>query len=263
MTVTYPVEEREQIKSMKPWYEQSFGKDYMIVYRHRCWEQADREARKLAKWLSLPEQAKILDIGCGMGRHSLALSEAGYNVTGIDLSDTLLEEARASDRDCRVEWKQGDMRELPFADGSFDATFNLFTSFGYFSHEEDNVSVLRHIRRILREEGAFLIDYLNPAYVERNLVARSERFDVQSGLQIVEERSIKDGWVQKEITVYEPHKSQYPREYLERVKLYPLSWFEQRYEEVGLRMEQLYGNYDGSRYDAAQSPRMIMAGRAI
>ncbi|REK75887.1 class I SAM-dependent methyltransferase [Paenibacillus paeoniae] len=248
---------------MKPWYEQSFGKDYMIVYRHRDWEHANQEVRKMAKWLSLPEQASVLDIGCGMGRHSLALSEAGFNVTGVDLSDTLLEEARAHDCDDRVKWKDGDMRELPFADESFDATFNLFTSFGYFSLEEDNERVIQQIRRVLRKGGAFLIDFLNPVYVEQNLVARSERFDDSCGLSIVEKRWITGGWVQKEITVYEPHEPEHARQYLERVRLYSLEWFEKRYEVCGLRLEQLYGNYDGTHYNEEQSPRMIMAGSAL
>jgi len=248
---------------MKPWYEQSFGKDYMIVYRHRDWEEANEEARKMAKWLALPEKACVLDIGCGMGRHSLALSEAGFEVTGVDLSDALLQEARENDSEGRVTWKHGDMRELPFPDESFDATFNLFTSFGYFSLEGDNKRVLGQIRRVLREGGAFLIDFLNPAYVERNLVAWSERFDEPCGLQIVEERSVADGWVQKEISVFEPEQPERARQYLERVRLYPLEWFEQHCAESGLQLDQVYGDYDGRPYDKEESPRMIMAGSAI
>lgn len=235
----------------------------MIVYRHRDREEANEEVWKMAKWLALPEKACVLDIGCGMGRHSLALSEAGFEVTGVDLSDVLLQEARENDSEGKVTWKHGDMRELPFADESFDATFNLFTSFGYFSLEGDNKRVLGQIRRVLREGGAFLIDFLNPAYVERNLVAWSERFDEPCGLQIVEERSVADGWVQKEISVFEPEHPERARQYLERVRLYPLEWFEQHCAESGLQLDHVYGNYDGQPYDKEESPRMIMTGSAI
>lgn len=248
---------------LKPWYEQSFGKDYMIVYKHRDWKTANLEARKMAAWLELHRDAEVLDIGCGMGRHSLALSEAGYVVTGVDLSDALLEEARAHDRDRRVVWKRGDMRQLPFPDGSFDATFNLFTSFGYFSVEEDNVSVLRQIRRVLRKNGQFLIDFLNPYYVERTLVPRSDRYDEQCDVCIVEERSIDNGWVQKEISVFKRNQPQQARQYMERVRLYGLDWFCDRFKECGLQLEQVYGNYDSSAYQEEESPRMIMVGRAI
>src|SRR4029453_16550484 len=184
---------------MKPWYEQSFGSDYMLVYKHRDYENANKEVRKMIAWLKLSEGADVLDIGCGMGSHALALADNGYTVTGIDLSPILLEEADRHDENGLVKWVQGDMRELPFEGECFDATVNLFTSFGYFTAEEDNVNVLRQIRRVLRLGGSFLIDFLNPAYVEHTLVPSSERRDEESGLLIQEVRSIRDGWVQKEI----------------------------------------------------------------
>ncbi|GKU75759.1 bifunctional 2-polyprenyl-6-hydroxyphenol methylase/3-demethylubiquinol 3-O-methyltransferase UbiG [Paenibacillus sp. L3-i20] len=247
---------------MKPWYEQSFGSDYMIVYKHRDWNNASQEVRKMAQWLELPEGASILDVGCGMGRHALALNGAGFAVTGLDLSETLLDEAKKHDIEGSVEWVQGDMRQFPFSDSTYDATVNLFTSFGYFSVEEDNVKVLRNIRRVLKEGGSFLIDFLNPNYVANNLVPRSERLDEESGLTIVEVRTIVDGWVQKEITVSESNDTERTRQYLERVRLLPLEWFEQHLVKEGLGLAVVYGNYDGSAYDREHSPRMIMVGKA-
>ncbi|MDQ8738567.1 methyltransferase domain-containing protein [Paenibacillus sp. LHD-38] len=247
---------------MKPWYEQSFGSDYMLVYKHRNWENAAKEVCQMISWLGLSEGAQVVDIGCGMGRHALALASFGYSVTGIDLSPSLLEEARRHDIEGAVKWEQGDMRELPLEAGTFDATVNFFTSFGYFSYEDDNVKVLRNIRKVLRPNGSFLIDFLNPVYVEHTLVPRSERRDEDTGLVIQELRSIEDGWVQKEITVFHPQSKEAPREYLERVKLYKLDWFKTQLAGCGLVLEQLYGNYDGSPYESSKSPRMIMAGRA-
>ncbi|MBD2870498.1 class I SAM-dependent methyltransferase [Paenibacillus arenilitoris] len=247
---------------MKPWYEQSFGNDYTLVYKHRNWEQAGKEARKMADWLKLPPGARVLDIGCGLGRHALALARCGLSVTGVDLSPILLKQARRHDARREVKWVEGDMRELPFDAGRFDATVNLFTSFGYFSLEDDNAKVLRNIRRVLREEGAFLIDFLNPDYVERHLVPRSVRVDAETGQRIEEVRTIQGGWVQKEITITVPGKREAARQYLERVKLYRLDWFAHRLAECGLRLDRLYGDYDGSDYDTLHSPRMIMAGKA-
>ncbi len=248
---------------IKPWYEQSFGNDYMLVYKHRNWEEAGREARRMVEWLRQPEGARVLDIGCGMGRHALALADYGYQVTGVDLSGILLGEARKHDAEGRVAWVEGDMRKLPFAEGSFDATVNLFTSFGYFSLEEDNVDVLRGIRKVLRPDGSFLIDFLNPSHVRRYLVPRSERTDEETGLHIEEVRSIADDWVQKEITVSDKKAADAPRQYLERVRLFPFEWFEQNLSASGLRLDSLYGDYSGSSYDAERSPRMIMAGKAV
>jgi len=246
---------------MTAWFNRSFGPDYMVIYRHRNCEQAAKEARQMASWLELPPEARLLDIGCGMGRHALALAEQGYCVTGIDLSEALLEEARLHGNEHGVSYVQGDMRRLPFAAGQFRATVNLFTSFGYFYEEVDNWQVLKEVRRVLSEEGQFLIDYLNPAYVRAHLIPYSQRRDEESGLCIEEQRLIDKEWVVKRIAVRPPEGG--IRCYEERVRLYSLSWFEQAFGRCGLRLERIYGGYDGSAYDEKSSARMIMTGRVL
>ncbi|MOA12454.1 hypothetical protein D3C78_1324490 [compost metagenome] len=99
--------------------------------------------------------------------------------------------------------------------------------------------------------------------MESNLVPRSERVDEETGLLIEETRSIREGWVQKEITISDPQQRSGTRQYLERVRLYTLDWFQLHLADCGLKLEKLYGDYDGTSYEAASSPRMIMAGRAI
>ncbi len=246
---------------MKPWYEKSFGQDYMLVYKHRDWENANKEVQQMARWLNLPRGSQVLDVGCGMGRHALALSEEGYQVTGMDLSETLLQEAMLNDAQHSVAWEHGDMRELPFDTGSFDATVNLFTSFGYFAIEEDHIRVLRQLRRVLRKDGVFLIDFLNPEFIIRNLVPRSVRMDEECGLRIEEQRTIQDGYVYKTITISKKSQpNEESRQYVERVQLLSLDWFKRHLNEAGLVIEQLYGHYDGSAYDEVSSPRMIMVG---
>lgn len=244
---------------MPEWYEKSFGSDYMVVYRHRDRENAEREVRNMAGWLALPPGAEVLDVGCGMGRHALSLADLGYRVTGLDLSETLLAEARAKDEGGRVEWVRGDMRRLPFADGRFDVTVNLFTSFGYFTDERDNCAVLRELRRVLRPAGQFLIDYLNPVFVERNLVPHSERVDPETGWTIEERRRIEDGFVIKTITI---RTEDGERHYEERVRLLGRDWFERALAEAGLELRKIYGGYDGQPYEQATSPRLILIGRA-
>ena len=92
---------------------------------------AKREVYKMISWLGLSQGAKLLDLCCGMGRHSMALMEAGYEVTGVDLSEVLLRESMRNDPDNLVKWLKADMREIPL-EGGYDAVVNLFTSFGYF-----------------------------------------------------------------------------------------------------------------------------------
>lgn len=243
---------------MKEWYEQSFGADYLIVYRHRDMEVASREVRKMIRWLGLPPGSEVLDLCCGMGRHSLALAEAGFRVTGLDLSEALLEEAKKADHGRRVTWVRGDMRKLPFDNHRFEAVVNLFTSFGYFAEDGENGQVLREIRRVLKDGGPFLIDYLNPEHVVRNLVPFSER--TVSGVKIREYRSVEDGFVKKKITLDDGQKG--IREYWERVRLYSRKQMEQMLADAGLAVSAVYGGYDQEQFDHNNSPRMIFVGRA-
>ncbi|GGG20719.1 class I SAM-dependent methyltransferase [Paenibacillus abyssi] len=244
---------------MGEWYEKSFGTDYMVVYKHRDWENAYREVSNMVGWLKLPAGVPLLDVGCGMGRHALALAGFGYQVTGIDLSGPLLEEAKRKDESKQVRWVQGDMRQLPFAAGEFKATVNLFTSFGYFEKESDNKQVLKQLRRVLAEDGQFLIDYLNPAYVVQHLVPHSQRIDEETGWTIDETRMVDENWVKKEIVIQLAAGEK--RHYSERVRLYDRTWFEQGLSEAGLELDVIYGDYDGSAYDELRSKRMIMTGR--
>ena len=246
----------ENRENMSEWYKKSFGEDYLIVYKHRDFGGARREVEQMIGWLNLPPGAKVLDLCCGMGRHSLALSEAGYAVTGVDLSEPLLEEARAQEGAEHVIWLCADMRALPLV-GGFDAVVNLFTSFGYFEEDAEQVKVLLEIRRILKPGGKFIIDFLNPSYVIRNLITHSRRED--EGNLIDEKRRIEDGYVKKDITLTWKADGT-PRHYHEQVKLYPLEKFQDMITEAGLQFEAVNGSYEEGAYDAKCSKRMIIRG---
>ncbi len=248
---------------MAEWFEESFGEDYLLVYKHRDVQGAKREVHKMMDWINLPAGAKVLDLCCGMGRHSMALNEAGYEVTGVDLSEVLLREARKNDPEGKVTWLRADMRNLPLA-GGFDAVVNLFSSFGYFEKDEEHLKVLKEIYRILKPQGRFIIDFLNPEYTAAHLVPASQRVD--EGQLISETRVIEDGYVKKKISIKDTreqgsnlHKE--PREYLERIKLYKSESFASMLSQAGLVLDYIHGSYDEESYDPIQSPRMIMVGR--
>lgn len=238
------------------WYAQSFGKDYLIVYKHRDFSGALREVRAMADWLGLPRGARVLDLCCGMGRHALALAELGYRVTGVDLSRVLLEEAKKHDPADSVTWVRGDMRNVPL-NGPFDAVVNLFTSFGYFAGDEENGAVLQEMGRLLRPGGRFLLDFLNPGHVRRHLVPRSVR--TVDGETIEEMREIRDGRVEKTIVIRSGAGGE--RRYKESVKLYEKADFKRLMQGTELAVERVFGDYDGSDHVAESSPRLILLGR--
>lgn len=238
------------------------------MYKHRDLDAAAREVRAMMSRLPVAAGARVLDLCCGMGRHALTLAELGYEVSGFDLSPVLLKQACALDERQAVEWVRGDMRELPFADGEFDAVVNFFTSFGYFAEDVENQQVLTELARVLRTGGAFLIDFLNPLYVQKNLVPLSER--IEGDVRIVERRRIDAGFVKKNIQIFADEHAgdkalttavHQVRAYEECVKLYTLHDFERMLNGTGLQLEQCFGHYDGTPYDPEHSPRLLMIGR--
>lgn len=239
---------------MSDWYRKSFGDDYLLVYKHRDMQGAYDEVKRMIEWLQLSPGADVLDLCCGMGRHSMALNDFGYNVTGIDLSEVLLSEARKLDGQHLVRFLQGDMREVPL-DGPYDAVVNLFTSFGYFEDDEQNVKVLKEIHRLLKAQGKFIIDFLNPEYVISHLVPFSTRDE--DGITIEESRRIEDGFVRKSIVVKEGAEE---RTYMEQVKLFDLKRFQEMLRASNLEIDHVYGDYNASEYDRELSKRMIFVG---
>jgi ubiquinone/menaquinone biosynthesis C-methylase UbiE len=239
---------------MSFWYEESFGEDYLIVYKHRDQYDASREVERIVQWLRLTEKDLILDLCCGTGRHTINFARRGLNVVGLDLSKTLLAHAVKNSEGLGIPYVQGDMRTLPFVDDTFDAVLNLFTSFGYFSEDEDNFLVLKEIARVLKPNGRFLIDFLNREKVERSLVPVSER--VVEGVRIREERWTEGDFVMKKITLTEGENT---RQYLEQVKMYGREHLESMMEQAGLLVEKVYGNLQGEKYHPL-SDRMILMG---
>ena len=109
----------------------------------------------------------MLDVACGAGRHARAFDAAGARCTGVDLSVTLL---RLAQQVTAAPLVRADMRQLPIRPGSMDLTVNLFTSFGYFEQDAEHTAALREMISTVRPGGWFVIDFLNPAAVRRQLV---------------------------------------------------------------------------------------------
>jgi SAM-dependent methyltransferase len=145
------------------WFERFFGPDYFDIYRDFFPpERTAADVEGIVARLGLFAGARVLDLACGHGRHAIPLAERGFAVTGYDLSEECLARARAeaAARGVELRWLRGDMRTLPF-DAEFDAVINVFTAFGYFADEEDDVETLRRVRRALVPGGRFLLETLH------------------------------------------------------------------------------------------------------
>jgi len=231
------------------WFEEWFGEDYLHIYQHRDETEAEHAIELIATNLAGRRIETVLDLACGAGRHSKVLCERWWTV-GLDLSMSLLRTARHDSGD--APFVRADMRELPFADHSFDLVVNLFTSFGYFDDDREQVRVLAGVRSAMRDGGTLVIDFFNANQVRRELVPYDER--VENGITIEQRRSISpdDRFVEKTITLRERGK-----EYTERVRLLSPKDLERMLITAGFRVVRLFGDYAGGDW-SDDSPRTIL-----
>ncbi|MFA0734827.1 MAG: hypothetical protein OGMRLDGQ_001327 [Candidatus Fervidibacter sp.] len=243
---------------MAQWYREFFDDLYLRVYQPlEAPEQVRREVDFIVKALDLPAGAKVLDLCCGQGRHSLELARRGFQVVGVDLSEALLYAARkrAESEGLSVTFLHCDMREIDFAD-EFDAVINMFTSFGYLESEAEDEKVLGKVAQALKSGGKFLLDVVNRDRLVRDFQAR-EWHAADEGWLVLEERTFDhlSGRMETRWVCVARDGVRYER--LSSVRLYTTSELRTMLERAGLKVTNLFGDYDGSPY-SWDSQRLIV-----
>ncbi|RYD82880.1 MAG: class I SAM-dependent methyltransferase [Sphingobacteriales bacterium] len=234
------------------WFENWFGTEYYkLLYCNRDEEEAQNFLDNLLAYLHLPENASIVDVGCGQGRHSIYLAEKGFQVTGLDYAEENIETARAEAPENAV-FIEHDMRE-PFPVKNMDLALNIFTSFGYFNSESEDVKTVKNICNSLHNGGFAVIDFFNANKVEKNLV-KSGKIE-REGIVFNITKEIKDRTVYKTIEVTDGEEEHH---YQERVKLLTLDDFRKYFAETCFILQDVFGNYMLEKYDENSSDRLIM-----
>jgi SAM-dependent methyltransferase len=178
-----------------PWFEnEAFWAMFRpTMFGDERWQIAARDSDQLAKLLQLKPGASVLDLCCGPGRFSIELARRGFRVTGVDRTALYLAEARRRSRQQKldVEFVQSDMRRF-VRPHSFDACINMFTSFGYFDDQADDLRVCRNVYRSLRPGGRFLIQTAGKEWLAHAFLPKDWR--EEAGDFILEERKVMPGW---------------------------------------------------------------------
>lgn len=238
------------------WFEAWFDSPYYhLLYAHRSTAEADALILNLQNILQLKPGSRILDLACGKGRHSKALAMQGYNVTGVDLSDHSIEEARKMGSD-NLEFMVHDMRR-PVAVNYYDAVLNLFTSFGYFTSVRDNSRTIDAVHTALHPQGIFLIDYFNAVKVQKAVEAKPEGTLDSEGVHFHWKKSVENGAVIKEIEVTDDGKSYV---FCEHVQLFTLKDFAELLHEK-FDIVNVFGDYSLTAFDEQNSDRLILSCR--
>ena len=233
------------------WYSSWFDTPYYhILYKDRNYREAQIFMDNLTHYLNLPENANVLDLACGKGRHSIYLNQLGYNVLGADLSENSIAEASKNSNET-LHFKVHDMRE-PFEE-KFDAIFNLFTSFGYFENDDDNLTTLKAIKESLSEYGFAVIDFMNVTQVIETLVPEEVKTVDEIDFHI--KRYVEDGHIFKEID-FEDQGRKY--HFTEKVKALTLKNFQDLMDEAGIYLLDIFGDYKLKKFHKTESERLIM-----
>ena len=156
----------------KQWFEEIFDEDYLHTLPFLTPQQTEREVGFLLETLELPQGGRVLDVGCGYGRHAMEMAARGYKTVGLDLSLPLL--IRATDAARRVgvnvDFVHGDMREMTF-ENEFDGAYCFYTTFGFFD-DDTNRRVAAGIAKSLKPGGRFVLEMINRDYLIGDLPCR-------------------------------------------------------------------------------------------
>jgi 2-polyprenyl-3-methyl-5-hydroxy-6-metoxy-1,4-benzoquinol methylase len=152
------------------WYRTAFP---VSATMSRPWaEETETEIERALAMLRPPDGARILDLACGTGRHSIELARRGFSVVGIDIASHLLEVAARdakSGNATNVSFVEADLRGLEYEE-EFDVVLNLNDgAIGYFETEEDNCRTFEVIAAALRPGGSNLLQLPNALYAETHL----------------------------------------------------------------------------------------------
>jgi SAM-dependent methyltransferase len=230
------------------WFDSPY---YHLLYRDRNQEEAQAFIDALLEHLRPKPDARLLDLACGKGRHAVYLSQHGYDVTGVDLSPESIAYAQEYAHE-RLHFHVHDMRD-PLRSGPFDLIFNLFTSFGYFAQQTENVVALRSAAAALRPGGKMVIDFMNTERTLRELVLEEEK--IVSGTTFRITRHLDEDFIVKEIRFQDDNGVE--QRFEERVRALSQAQFEEYFQMAGLRLAEVLGDYQLAPYDEAVSPRMI------
>ena len=235
----------------KEWFAEWFDTPYYhILYKNRDNHEARVFIKSLVDLLQLPEASSVLDLACGKGRHSITLNEFGYTEIGVDLSAQSIAHANQFSNSS-LSFAVQDMRE-PIQSKRFDAVFNLFTSFGYFSSKHENEKVCQAMAKMLNAGGKLVIDFMNAQKVIQNLVpselkkAQDIEFDIKriySGTHIIKQISFQD-------------KGQ-KFEFQEQVQAIDLSMFKELLAPY-FTIDSIFGSFELNEYIASESDRLII-----
>ncbi|RKR84756.1 methyltransferase family protein [Mucilaginibacter gracilis] len=235
----------------KKWFQNWFNSPYYhILYQQRNHAEAEFFIDNLCAYIKPRADAKLLDIACGRGRHSIYLNKKGFDVTGIDLSIASIQYAKQY-QNSRLHFYVHDMRYL-FYTNYFDIAMNLFTSFGYFETNQEHVKALQNFNRALKPNGLLVLDFFNSCKVIETLCPAMHKTIGSIDFNI--HKKIENCKIVKKIDFVDHNQ---PYTFTEEVMAYNMDDFSLFFKQSGFEILHCFGNYNLEEFDCKNSDRLI------
>ncbi len=246
---------------MKVWHEQDSFWETMPMFGERLIEAAPQEIDSVIRLLGITPGSNVLDLCCGIGRHSLELARRGYRVTGVDRTAAYLQIARdkAEADDLDVEWVQADMREF-VRPKAYAAAINLYTSFGYFEDPADDRRVVENLFRSLSLGGRLVVDVMGKEVLARIFLPRDWQ-ELSDGSLLLQQRKVRRDWSWMEgrrILVKDGERHEYVVDH----RIYDGAGLRGLLLDCGFENVTLHGHLGGSPYDTAADRLVAVAQKA-
>ena len=227
------------------WFDSDY---YHVLYKHRDYNEARNFIDNIIEYLDLKKGSKILDLACGIGRHSIYLDKIGFKVIGTDKSPNNIKKAKAS-KNQDISFLQMEM--IDDTNHKYDVIFNLFTSFGYVNHDY-NLKTIKNIERQLKDDGTVIVDFMNTLFVKKNLVIEETK--------VIDDLSFKIKRRSDGKHIYKEIKFNDKKDYFFQEKVMDLSLkdFEDYLKRYNLKIIKTFGDYNLNEFDIKNSERLVM-----
>lgn len=223
-------------------------------------DQAEKEISDLIRTLSLAQGARVLDVPCGTGRHSKVFGKSGFDVTAIDINPMLIEKARQNCTGLPVKFIKGSMSELRPYRQQFDLVVNLFSSFGYFSSDDDNAAILKEMSSALISGGTLVIhnidrDWLMRAYQPVSWEETDTIFSLEARKYDPETKYNEVNEIRIDKTTNVAQRTYH------RMRLYSKDEMIDLMTRSGLVDVKVYGGFDGKPFIRGESTHPVYVAR--
>lgn len=243
------------IEWFKIWFNSPY---YQMLHNNRNKEDSAGFIDKLAAYFNLQQNSLVLDAACGRGHYSVALAKKKFAVTGIDIADTAITDAKKHETE-NLHFYLHDMR-LPFYINYFDYAFSFFPGFGFYRTLREHDDALRTITQSLKQNGVFMIEYLNLHYFENNLVATETKLVENVVFDI--KRWQDETHFYTQIHIKDPDKN-VDETFTEQLKKFSLGDLTDMLSYQGMQAGHVFGDYALNSYDIHHSERMIITATKI